>query len=148
MLQFQVDDINHALFNVGHIQYKNTYPAPSNFYHPDNAVDIVDMFWYESEIWACSKQIRTHYLKFNPVQPETVTYFDSPQYYPLGIFVDSTKIYLASHYSNESKLYLIDKVTQNILGYYAFLDDVGQLTSDGHYLWIASTDSIKKYSFY
>ena len=87
-------------------------------------------------------------MKFNPVQPEKVSYFDSPQYHPLGIFVDSTTIYITSQYSNESKLYLIDKTTQNILGYYSFLNDVGQLTSDGHYLWIATTDSIKKYCLY
>jgi len=131
------------------INYAATYPSPKNIYNPADAVKLLDMCWQSGEIWACSEQLGSDYFKFNPEEPEAITYFDSPAYYLKGISVDSTKIYVISRQSenDQPELYLLDKNTKEELGYYIIPGDPGLLAVNGHYLWVAKDNQIRKYSF-
>ena len=139
VFSFQVDNFNH-------VRYGDSYPSPRNFYNPDKIVDLLDMTFLNNKIWACSNQMSSKYFKFNPAESEGITYFDSPTSCPIGIATDSTYIFLLCHYSGY-KLYLINKDTNEILGYYMLPNDGCLMTYNDNCFWIAKNDSIIKLSF-
>ena len=144
---FEAIVFNFQYDEMGRVIYQESYPAPKNFYNPDDVVDLLDISWFNSEIWACTEQITTKYFRLNLDEAGTAEYFDSPVYHPSGIYVDSSKVYIASMYGGKSKLYVIDKETAITAGYYVFSGNAGFITSDGNYLWVANEDSVKKYLF-
>jgi len=153
MLQFQVDDVDHPLFNAGHIIYGPNYPAPPNYYDPEMSIDILDLACNSNEFWGCSNQTSNKYFKFDPTDSTSLIYFDSPLSGVKGIYADSATIYLACEYSMDHNLYLIDKNSRELLGYYVIPEDMctgkiaGYLTKNSNRIWIARKNDVAEYSF-
>ena len=140
VFKFQIDD-------WGHIRYGESYSTPEDANRPGRSLVFLDIACNSRDVWACSKKIRSKYLKFKPDVPQEVLYFDSPVMNPKGIAIDSTKIFIAYSYSSKNLLYLIDKNTNVALGYYAIPDDAGLIAVNNNLIWIATKDKITKYLF-
>lgn len=152
---WSTDNIRKILFQFKvqepdkQIEFNTTYPLPPNNYQPEDTLAMLDMVCFEKGIVGCSSDIGHRYIQWIPWESNHLSYLNSPEnlYTPIGIAVYNDTILMACYYQSNRRMYQINSITNEILSYSVFPEEIGMITGHNKTIWMARDHTIIKYIF-